>query len=111
MSSGATEAAGAVVQGLRRHGGDWAQTRECALLVVKVLRDGEAHDVLTVTAALRRYRVAQAARRAVARHAPRAQRRALTGRRLTGRELVAALLAWAERGEEAHLRGDRVEVE
>ncbi|MEM9462116.1 MAG: hypothetical protein AAGF11_48620 [Myxococcota bacterium] len=97
-----------VVDGLRRHGAPWAQTRECAEALAQVLGEGTADEVMAAVGAVRRYRVVQAARRAVARHAPKAPRGALVARRLTGRELLAALVSWAEREQEAHLEGDRL---
>jgi hypothetical protein len=107
----AGSAAADIHEGLRRQGRDWASTSDCAALLARVLQEGTAAEIVAVQRALRRYRVAQAARRAVARYeretAPCA---ALVQRRLTGRELVAALSSWAERDEAAQLEGDRVVV-
>jgi hypothetical protein len=104
----AGSAAADIHAGLRRHGRDWASTRDAAVLLARVLREGTAAEVVAAQRVLRRYRCAQAAQRALARYEPRARREALVSRRLTGRELVATLAAWAEREPDVGADGDLI---
>lgn len=111
VTAGSAALADPVIEGLRRHGREWGSTRECAAALARVLQEGRAVDVVAVRRALRRYRCTQQAARAVARYEQHAApRRALVCRRLSGRELVAALVSWAERDEGARLEGDLLAV-
>ncbi len=111
VSAGSAALALPVVDGLRRFGREWASSRACGLALAAVLRDGTAADVVAARSALRRYRVIKAAGAAMARHAKHTPPRAtLAKRRLSGRELFAALLSWSERFDAAVRDGDVLRV-